>query len=426
MKIKTLKKSHLKRNIIIGVVVVAIISTIILNFTKAKYRVTQSIPLVNGTINYSPGDIIISAYFNGELLDNFPSKTDGYVVESITCDKEASATFDEKTWEIEVKGFNVKGTECHFNFKEKPKLTIQDILNSKKLATRTDFSTIVKNDTTGTIYYADTNEGRTYYFAGNPTDNWVYFADFYWRIIRINENGSMRLIYNGENADEIGVSTQLAVKSRFNEHNSITGNNALVGYMYQDGYVHGNETDSDVKKVIDNWYLQNLIGYKDYIDESVGFCGDRTLYSGNGIGQSNTFYAGYNRLYTNKEPTFTCENEADLFTTNNSQNGNNALKYPIGLITADETSYAGGVRGIENNEYYLHTKQDYWTMTPSFFSASSGNFAITFSIKSDGSINANSSANNSLAIRPVINLKSTIILSGSGTSTDPYRIEGAE
>ena len=65
-------------------------------------------------------------------------------------------------------------------------------------------------------------------------------------------------------------------------------------------------------------------------------------------------------------------------------------------------------------------------MTPSFFSASSGNFAITFSIKSDGSINANSSANNSLAIRPVINLKSTIILSGTGTSTDPYRIEGAE
>ena len=53
MKIETLKKSHLKRNIIIGIITVVVISTLILNFTRAKYRVTESIPLVNGTINYS-------------------------------------------------------------------------------------------------------------------------------------------------------------------------------------------------------------------------------------------------------------------------------------------------------------------------------------------------------------------------------------
>ena len=53
LEIETLKRSHLKRNIIIGVVAVLIISAIILNFTRAKYRVTESIPLVNGTINFS-------------------------------------------------------------------------------------------------------------------------------------------------------------------------------------------------------------------------------------------------------------------------------------------------------------------------------------------------------------------------------------
>ena len=57
MEFKTLKKSHLKKNIIIGVGVVLIISAIVLNFTKAKYRTTQSIPLVNGTINYTPADL---------------------------------------------------------------------------------------------------------------------------------------------------------------------------------------------------------------------------------------------------------------------------------------------------------------------------------------------------------------------------------
>ena len=51
MELQKLKQNHVKRNILIGVVTVLIISAVILNFTKAKYRTTQSIPLVNGTIN---------------------------------------------------------------------------------------------------------------------------------------------------------------------------------------------------------------------------------------------------------------------------------------------------------------------------------------------------------------------------------------
>ena len=47
MEIETLKRSHIKRNIIIGVIAVFIISAIVLNFTKAKYRVTDSIEIVN-------------------------------------------------------------------------------------------------------------------------------------------------------------------------------------------------------------------------------------------------------------------------------------------------------------------------------------------------------------------------------------------
>ena len=66
MELETLKKGHVKRNILIGVVAVLIISAVILNFTKAKYWVTQSIPLVNGTINYSLADLnIVSLYIDG-------------------------------------------------------------------------------------------------------------------------------------------------------------------------------------------------------------------------------------------------------------------------------------------------------------------------------------------------------------------------
>ena len=83
MEIETLKKSHLKRNIVIAVVLVAIISTIILTFTKAKYKTTESIPLVNGTINYTPYDLKMVAMYqeeNGDYksIDTVP--TSGYIL----------------------------------------------------------------------------------------------------------------------------------------------------------------------------------------------------------------------------------------------------------------------------------------------------------------------------------------------------------
>ena len=74
MEFQTLKRSHLKRNILIGVVAVLIISAIVLNFTRARYRVTQSIPLVNGTINYTPYDLnIVAITVDGVSSDTIPS-----------------------------------------------------------------------------------------------------------------------------------------------------------------------------------------------------------------------------------------------------------------------------------------------------------------------------------------------------------------
>ena len=70
MKYEVLKGSHIKRNILIGVLVVLMLTAIILTFTRAKYRTTQSMPLVNGTINYSPYDFKIMAMFQ-ENGDNY-------------------------------------------------------------------------------------------------------------------------------------------------------------------------------------------------------------------------------------------------------------------------------------------------------------------------------------------------------------------
>ena len=292
--------------------------------------------------------------------------------------------------------------------------------NKAEADTNIDFSKI-SSDTNGKgLYYTSTNtedDKVTYYFRGKVENNYVTFAGFTWRIIRINEDESIRLIKEGL------LDASLIDSSTFN--NKIN-DPTYVGYMYgtvgSTTYVetHKNINSSDVKIAVDQWYKDNLINYSDYLADA-GFCGDRSIAIGSGIGQDSTNYGVYNRLTINKKPQFVCPQENDLYTTTTATKGNKALTYPIGLITADEISYAGSVLGVTNNEIYIR-KGGYnlWTMTPSY---SSTNQTVNIIFMYDGRISG-AYLDHKLNIRPVINLKSTIeITKGDGTKDNPYIIK---
>ena len=292
-----------------------------------------------------------------------------------------------------------------------------------------DFSQ-VSSDTNGNgLYYTNKNteNNRTvYYFRGAVENNYVSFGGFYWRIIRINEDGSIRLIYQGTTPTATGDDATIG-SSAFNSNNN---DNAYVGYMYGEigastyEETHANTNDSTIKGVIDAWYEENLLdNYSTYIADS-GFCGDRSIYSGNGYGTNATYYGAYKRLDTNQTPQFTCPQENDLYTTASSTKGNKALDYPIGLITADEVIYAGGVYSDSNTSYYLYTDFAYWTMSPRNFYS----LAVEWSTRSDGSLYFygvnNGSINRNYWVRPVINFVSGIeITEGDGTASNPYIIK---
>ena len=423
MKFEVLKQSHLKKNIIIGVVAVLIISALILNFTRAKYKVTESIPLVNGTINYSLADLnIVALYIDGveaEELDSTKSYTldttqstctykDGSTIDNLTL------SYDSSTKSFSISPYTTRGTKCTLYFREiKTPTNVLELIASKNIVTRTDFSTILTEDTTGVIYQAEDDFGTTYYFAGAPTDNWVYFGGFYWRIVRINGNNSIRLIYQGKTGEETYISRGY--------YNDTFYNNMYVGYMYTSGSAHGIDNDSAAKKTLDTWYSNNMLSYADKIDTEAGFCNDRTTYSGSGINSVDTHYSGYSRLYLNKAPSFKCTNQSDLFTTASSSKGNHALIYPIGLITADEISYAGGLFQTSNTEYYLYSSTYYWTMTPHSYNNDIGEAMIFFGGPSLNYYFAGSSLENNFGVRSVINLKADVtISSGDGTMNNPY------
>lgn len=308
----------------------------------------------------------------------------------------------------------------------------QNILNdnNEQSDSRIDFSKI-SSDTNGKgLYYTNKNTEDnkvTYYFRGNVDNNYVKFAGFYWKVIRINEDGSIRLIYLGTDINATGVDTRIS-KLEFNPNYKDSAK--YVGYTYD------TNTDSSIKKELDSWYLTNLLKYSSYLVDA-GFCNDRSIDSG--AGTTNLMYKGRTRIYNNN-PQFKCNNNVDLFTTSTSSKGNKLLKYPIGLITADEVMYAGGgsFDAEANSNYYLHTGAQYWTMTPNGYNTEDTNVGLSANIwvvNGNGAMYRNpvtevivdgESKGGMNGVRPVINLNGDLKISNAsdnGTKEKPYIIK---
>ena len=87
----------------------------------------------------------------------------------------------------------------------------------------------------------------TYYYTGKP-NNWVQFGEFWWRIIRINGDGSIRMIYQGTSANTTGTGTQIGT-SAFNS--SYTYNRSYyVGLVHDRSSQHGSGQPSTIMNTL--------------------------------------------------------------------------------------------------------------------------------------------------------------------------------
>ena len=122
MKFEVLKRSHLKRNIIIGIVVIVILSAIVFIFTSAKIKNTQSIPLANGTINYSLADLnIVAIIVDGEEMDQVPDGNyelteESYCTVNGEKDSGIKLSYDSVVKSLSVTPMTTKGTKCYLYF----------------------------------------------------------------------------------------------------------------------------------------------------------------------------------------------------------------------------------------------------------------------------------------------------------------------
>ena len=368
--------------------------------------------------------------------------------EKTHCENNGKVTnYDSTTGTVSLNFIGSDRCYLYFDYKKE---TIK--LGSTELVVNSetpDFNQIAT--TNEGLFKAQDDLGTSYYFRGAVDNNWVKFGkdssgkDIYWRIIRINGDGSIRMIYTGTTAPTestkvvmTGTGTQIGTSA----FNSSTDKAEYVGYMYQLGQQHGNKnsTSSAIKTTIDNWYktttLETDLKTKSLVVDQI-FCNDRTASTSNVTYSTTNYttltswnstetdykYGAYGRLddfNSNRTPILICPTASDKFTVNTS-NGNGALTYPVGLITADEIAMAGGVKESANSSYYLYTNQHYWSGTPESFY--SGGDAFEYSVYPSGANNGYTVYYIRYGARPVISLSSKAKLTGDGTWNNVFEVE---
>ena len=300
------------------------------------------------------------------------------------------STSISETFKFKIKGY---GTTESLSIKSNSKSLSTLILgtnNSNVLSVTATLTDTYSNvgDASGLYKSVDgeTNSGTTYFYRGAVTNNYVYFAGKMWKIIRINENGTIRLLL-----DEMA-----GVDKLFNP--------SMNNYTYM--YYSNSDVENGIKRTVDTWYDNNIKGYENYIADTE-FC--------------EQFKVAYGSSYVTAGsvtvPTY--DNYTSNFKCSTDGNGKGVLTSKVGLLTYDEAVHAGNYPGKDSSSYITNSNYAYWLMSPA---GSINNDALAWGVFNDGSFDNNAVYSNNV-VRPVISLKAGILATGSGTSADPYIVQ---
>ena len=253
--------------------------------------------------------------------------------------------------------------------------------------------------------------GSTYNYKCKAVTYAYKGDDMYWRIIRVDKDNKIKMIYAGSKAPSENVKVAITgadTNMGFTAYNNDYNHSEYVGFQYTEGSQRGTTTNSTIKTYLDNWYTK-------YFNENIEtsrfsqttFCNDRNTSSTWASNASRVEYAPYTRLSADTPtPTFEC-NDADVVTNN------------LGLITADEIVLAGGKFYTDNSAFYLNNNMAYWAGSPLGFN---GDNSFVFGLVPIYGLHAGIVYYRAFGARGVVSLSSESKLLGSGIYNDVYTV----
>ena len=228
--------------------------------------------------------------------------------------------------------------------------------------------------------------GDTYFFRGNVTNNYVKMGDLYFRVVRINGDGTVRVVLDNV------IDTQYAYNT------NPLGENMSLGSM-------ASLQHASLNNVLIEWFNKNLKEYENYVVPG-NFCTDVEFPI---IVNGDNYSTSYTRIYIDNSPSLKCT--GSLYTSK------------VGLLSVDEVIFAGAYKKNANTKYYLYNeniKGNYLTNSSFFINTSS--VISMMNVMTDGSLGDGILVNNLAYIRPVINISVNAKVKGKGTFEEPYVI----
>ncbi|MDO4341563.1 MAG: hypothetical protein Q4C44_02325 [bacterium] len=346
--------------------------------------------------------------------------------------------------------------------------------NNTLSKTITEPGSEISSDTEAVLASTEDDYGTSYYFRGAVNNNFVEYANMCWRIVRITGDGSIKLVlynYNGLTSTNQTPSSNIpcSVKgdnialARYEADSYTTKfninytDNAYVGFMYgtadSNNYTssHTNINASTILINLNKWYTNVLSKQPGFSSSQLAdtiWCNDKgavtdatfnpdnlPLGTNYGYGNKQTYYNAIKRLVQASSwkaggtgPSLICPNDNNggklsKFTVSDTEYGNGALSgyAKIGLLTADEMAFAGVVYKTTNSSYYLRQNANsnwWWTMSPLCFSGVPSVWDVSgVGFVSRGDVNI------ALGLRPALSLVSSTKVTGTGTATDPYKVQ---
>lgn len=274
---------------------------------------------------------------------------------------------------------------------------------------------------------------RVYFFRGNVENNYLVFANYCWRIVRTNEDGSIKLRYSGIYDTKNNTCPQTGTVVEI----------ANIPYSTNNSLDFKGLENAGIEFELNNWYSKNILNQGKEVTDliaNVKYCNDKSNYVIPSLGNftNYTFMGAANRLLSTdstegilmfnlaSHPQFKCEDNNDAFTLSVSSGGsygygNNKLVYPVALLTADEMNYAGLIYGENNISNYLYTGNPYWTMSPVGFTELN---QVEYLVFTYGDYLNTSNITSSNGVVPVLSLKNEAVINkGSGLYNDPYIVD---
>ena len=362
------------------------------NYGEGKYVVVNSL---EREVSFSVTNLTTEKKIYTITLDNYTGSSDNVSYELM----ESGVQINNK---LDSTGGSISNVTVNANETKRYTLKINNPLDktfsfyinvSVDNADESFYSTILKNNdikeanilgfdssvtnSEGLIKKEEEN-GTSYYFRGSVNNNYVSLGDSLWRIVKINADGTVKMVLNSTTEE-------------------------MVTFNTSDNKGNTSFENSNVYASLINWYNSHLNAYENFI-ASPNYCYDNSVLEDNG---ENVTYLSSIRLFTDYIPTNTC--------------GGDSLSLKVGLLTADEVNFAGGSKN-ENKNYYLYLdgiESSWWTMTPS--KKDNGELKL-MSVSSVGALEEATPETSSLFLRPVISLNRKVSVTGSGTQENPYQV----